>query len=47
MTNKEIAMSRLIHKANTVRQQETAKNWQIVLTFSALIGSLGLVTHYL
>ena len=47
MGKKESAMSKYIQKANAAREQEAAKNWQIVLTVSALIGSLGFVTHYL
>lgn len=47
MNNKEASMSRQIQKVTADRYQDTARNWQIVLTVSALIGSLGFVTHYL
>lgn len=40
-------MSKQILKATAGKCHDTARNWQIVLTFSALIGSFGLVTHYL
>jgi len=40
-------MSKHIRKTAVDKYHDAARNWQIVLTVSALIGSFGFVTHYL